>query len=42
MTTLQKTFGLLLVMVSLVAIYYLRPILTPFMMGIVLAAAVVP
>ncbi len=37
MTTLQKTFGLLLVMVSLVAIYYLRPILTPFMMGIVLA-----
>jgi predicted PurR-regulated permease PerM len=36
-STVQKTFGLLLFVVSLVAIYYLSPILTPFIVGIILA-----
>ncbi|MBO6556931.1 MAG: AI-2E family transporter [Pseudomonadales bacterium] len=36
MTTLQKTFALLLMAVSLVLIYFLQPILAPFLAGIVL------
>lgn len=36
MTTLQKTFALLLVALSLVLIYFLQPILTPFLTGIIL------
>ncbi len=36
MTTLQKTFGLLLIAVSLVLIYFLQPILTPFLAGAIL------
>lgn len=37
MTTTQKTFGLMLIVVSAVAIYYLQPILTPFVAGMILA-----
>lgn len=37
MTSLQKTFSLLLIAGSLAAIYLLQPILTPFLMGIILA-----
>ncbi len=37
MTILQKTFALLLGSVALVAIYFLQPILTPFLVGIGLA-----
>lgn len=36
MSTLQKTFSLLLIAVSLVLIYFLQPILTPFLAGIIL------
>lgn len=36
MTTLQKTFALLLIAVSLVLIYFLQPILAPFLAGIIL------
>ena len=36
MSTLQKTFALLLVAVSLVLIYFLQPILAPFLAGIIL------
>lgn len=37
MTTTQKTFGLMLIVVVAIAIYYLRPILTPFVAGMILA-----
>ncbi len=37
MTTLQKTFSLLFIGASLIGIYLLQPILTPFLVGIVLA-----
>ncbi|MCZ6504117.1 MAG: AI-2E family transporter [Gammaproteobacteria bacterium] len=37
MSTLEKTFALLLLGASLVAIYLLQPILTPFLVGIALA-----
>ncbi len=37
MTTFQKTFSLLFIGISLVAIYLLQPILTPFLVGMVLA-----
>lgn len=36
MTTLQKTFALVLIAVMLVLIYLLQPILTPFLAGIIL------
>ncbi len=36
MSTLQKTFGLLLIALSLVLIYFLQPILAPFLAGIIL------
>ena len=36
MTTMQKTFALLLVALSLVLVYFLQPILAPFLAGIVL------
>jgi predicted PurR-regulated permease PerM len=36
MSTLQKTFALLLIAVCLVLIYFLQPILAPFLAGIVL------
>lgn len=36
MTTLQKTFGLLVMAVSLVLIYFLQPILAPFLAGIII------
>ncbi|MBT5684607.1 MAG: AI-2E family transporter, partial [Gammaproteobacteria bacterium] len=37
MTTLQKTFALLLCVVVLVLIYFLSPILAPFLAGIIIA-----
>ena len=37
MTTLQKTFALLLCVVVLVLIYFLNPILAPFLAGIIIA-----
>lgn len=37
MTTLQKTFALLLIALSLVLIYFLQPILGPFLAGIIIA-----
>ena len=37
MTTLQKTFALLLGVVVLVLIYLLSPILAPFLAGIIIA-----
>ena len=36
MTTLQRTFALLLIALSLVLVYFLQPILAPFLTGIVL------
>jgi len=36
MTTLQKTFALLVLALSLILIYFLQPILAPFLTGIVL------
>ncbi len=36
MSTLQKTFALLMIAVSLVLIYFLQPILAPFLAGIIL------
>ena len=36
MSTLQKTFALLLIPVSLVLVYFLQPILTPFLVGAIL------
>jgi len=36
-TTIQKSFSLLFLFVALVAVYFLQPILTPFLVGIVLA-----
>ena len=36
MTTIQKTFALLLLVATLVLIYILRPILTPFLAGAIL------
>lgn len=36
MTTLQKTFALLLVAITLVLIYFLQPILGPFLAGIII------
>ena len=36
MTTLQKTFALLAGAISLVLIYFLQPILTPFLAGIII------
>ncbi len=36
MTTLQRTFALLLIVVTLVLIYFLQPILAPFLAGIIL------
>lgn len=37
MTTLQKTFALLFIALALVLIYFLQPILTPFLAGMILA-----
>ena len=37
MTTLQKTFALLTIAISLVLIYFLQPILAPFLTGAILA-----
>ena len=36
MSTLQKTFALLLIPISLVLVYFLQPILTPFLVGAIL------
>ena len=36
MTTLQKTFALLLIALSMVLIYFLQPILAPFLTGIII------
>ena len=36
MSTLQKTFALLLIPVGLVLVYFLQPILTPFLVGAIL------
>lgn len=37
MTTLQKTFSLMLIAIALVLIYYLQPILAPFLAGIAIS-----
>ena len=37
MTTLQKTFAVILIHLLLVLIYFLQPILTPFLTGMVIA-----
>ena len=37
MTTVQKSSALVLAVIALVAIYYLQSILTPFLVGMVLA-----